>query len=164
MTGRPVVGRSISTKFVLPKSADDLEIIDVNSLFNISMSWLWIMCGISVSCSFIDGLLSSWACIWKFDCSGKAGSSFWACIFWEVLPCISLLVVCIFSQDTLWLESTLFTLVSEPKTVFLSRLTSVMAKFNIGISNSCGCLWLILCNTSNGIIPLGNCQSKLISN
>ena len=29
-TGRPVVGRSISTKFVLPKSAEDLETIHVN--------------------------------------------------------------------------------------------------------------------------------------
>ena len=41
---------------------------------------------------------------------------------------------------------------------------SVLAIFNIGIINSCGCLLLILCSTSNGMIPLGNCLSKLISN
>ena len=31
-TGKPVVGRSISTKLVLPKSADDLHIIHANLL------------------------------------------------------------------------------------------------------------------------------------
>ena len=34
-TGKPVVGRSISTKLVLPKPADDLDIIHAN--------WLLIM-------------------------------------------------------------------------------------------------------------------------
>ena len=164
MTGRPVVGRSISTKFVLPKSAEDLEIIVVNSLFSIAQGLFWTDCSISASCSFIDGLLSSWVCIWKFDCSGKADRSFWACISLQVMLWISLLVVCIFFQDTLWMESVLFTLFREPETVFLSSLTSVLVMFDIGIINSCGCLWSILYNTSSGIIPLGNCQSKLIWN
>ena len=33
-TGRPVVGRSISTRFVLPKSVEDLETIHVNAVEN----------------------------------------------------------------------------------------------------------------------------------
>ena len=78
--------------------------------------------------------------------------------------CVLLLVGCVFFQDTLCMEFILVTLVSEPKTVFLSSLTSVLAMFNIGIINSCSCLWLILCNTSNCIIPLGNCLSNLILN
>ena len=36
--GGPVVGRSISTKLVLLKSVGELEIIHVNSLFNIILS------------------------------------------------------------------------------------------------------------------------------
>ena len=40
----------------------------------------------------------------------------------------------------------------------------MLATFNNGIINSCGCLLLILCNTSKGIIPVGNCLSKLILN
>ena len=141
-----------------------LETIHVKSWFNISLSLFWINCGTSGSCSFIDGLLSSWALIWKLDCSGKTGSGDWTCRSWMVTLCVFLLVDCIFFQDMLWMESILFTLVSEPKMVFLSSLMFVLAIFNIGIINSCGCLLLILCNTSNGMIPIGNCLSKIILN
>ena len=34
-SGRPIVGRSISTKFVLPKSAEDLETLHVNLVLSI---------------------------------------------------------------------------------------------------------------------------------
>ena len=59
-TGGPVVGRSISTRYVLLKSAEDLEMIHVK-LFNIVLSFLCINGGTFASCSFIDGLLSSCA-------------------------------------------------------------------------------------------------------
>ena len=62
------------------------------------------------------------------------------------------------------MESILFTLLSKPKAVFLCSLTPIWAIFSNGIINSCGCLWLILCNTPNNIVPLGNYLSKLISN
>ena len=62
------------------------------------------------------------------------------------------------------METILLTLVSEPKMVFLSSLISVLATFNNGMINSCGCLLLMLCNTSKGMIHVGNCLSKLISN
>ena len=55
-------------------------------------------------------------------------------------------------------------LVSEPKLIFLGSLISVLATFNNGMTNSCGCLLLMLCNTSKGMIPVGNCLSKLILN
>ena len=32
------------------------------------------------------------------------------------------------------------------------------------MTNSCGCLLLMLCNTSKGMTPVGNCLSMLISN
>ena len=62
------------------------------------------------------------------------------------------------------MEYILLTLVSEPKMVFLSSLISMLATFNNGMINSCGCLLLMLCNTSKGMIPVGNCLSKLILN
>ena len=40
----------------------------------------------------------------------------------------------------------------------------MLTTFNNGMTNSCGCLLLMLCNTSKGMIPVGNCLSKLISN
>ena len=58
--------------------------------------------------------------------------------------------------------SKLLTLVNEPKTVFLGSLISVLARFNNGMINSCGCLLLMLYNISKGMIPVGNCLSKLI--
>ena len=62
------------------------------------------------------------------------------------------------------MESILLTLVSEPKIVFLGSLISMLATFNNGMTNSCGSLLLMLCNTSKGMIPVGNCLSKLILN
>ena len=55
--GGPVVGRSISTKLVLLKSVGDLEILHVNSLFNIVLS-LFCITGVTfASCSCIGDLL-----------------------------------------------------------------------------------------------------------
>ena len=62
------------------------------------------------------------------------------------------------------MQSILLTLVSEPKIVFLGSLISVLAIFDNGMINSCGCLLLMLCNTSKGMTPVGYCLSKLISN
>ena len=59
---------------------------------------------------------------------------------------------------------TLLTLAIEPKMVLLYNLMYVLAVFNIGIISSCGCLFLMLCSTSKGMRPLGNCLSKLILN
>ena len=61
-------------------------------------------------------------------------------------------------------QSILLTLVSEPKIVFLGSLISVLATFKNGMTNSCGCLLLMSCNTSKGMTPVGNSLSKLISN
>ena len=66
-------------------------------------------------------------------------------------------------EDMFSMHSTLSTLVMDPKTVFLSNLISLTAGFNIGIINSCGCLFLMLCNTSKGMRHLGSCLSRLIS-
>ena len=52
------------------------------------------------------------------------------------------------NNEILGYTTILLTLVSEPKTVFLSSLISVLAIFNIGMINFCGCLLLMLCNTS----------------
>ena len=43
-------------------------------------------------------------------------------------------------------------------------MASMSVIFNIGIISSCGCLFLMLCNTSKEMRPLGSCLSKLISN
>ena len=40
----------------------------------------------------------------------------------------------------------------------------MLATFINNMINSCGCLLLMLCNTSKGMIPLVNCLSKLILN
>ena len=163
VTWRPVVGRSISTKFVLPKSVEDLETIHVNLVLSMWSSWFLTSCGISVSCSVIAGLLLALAHIWKLECSGKAGSSFWFWGSWVVVLVSSFLVFCIFFQDTSWMESTLSIQLSDPKTMFLSNLTSVWAMFSSGIINLLGCLWLRLFITSSGIAPVGNCLSTLTS-
>ena len=96
-TGRPVVDRSISTKFAPPKAAEDLETIHVNSVLNMQSNWFLTSCGISTSCSVIASLLLSVACIWKLECFGKAGSSFW--VWGSQVPVLvsSFLVFCIFS-------------------------------------------------------------------
>ena len=57
-------------------------------------------CGISASCSVIAGLLLLLACIWKLECLGKAGSSFWVWGSQAAVLVYSFLVFCIFSQDT----------------------------------------------------------------
>ena len=49
----PVVGRFISTKLVLPKYVGDLEIMHVNSLFNIVLSLCCISGVTFVSCNCI---------------------------------------------------------------------------------------------------------------
>ena len=48
--------------------------------------------------------------------------------------------------------------------IFLKSLISALAVFNNGIISSCGCLFLMLCNISKGMRPLGSCPSKLILN
>ena len=93
----PVVGRSISIRLVLPKSAEDLETINVFSVLSMWLSWCLTSCGISTSCSVIAGLLLSLACIWKLECSGKAGSSFWVWGSWVAVLVSSFLVFCVFS-------------------------------------------------------------------
>ena len=59
----PVVGRSISTKLVLPQSVGDLEIMHVNSLFNIVLRLCCITGGTFVPCSCIGELLLSCPCV-----------------------------------------------------------------------------------------------------
>ena len=46
-TGKPVVGRSISTKLVLPKSTDDLDIIHANWVLIMWFSLSLAACGMS---------------------------------------------------------------------------------------------------------------------
>ena len=70
----PVVGRSISTKLVLPKSVGDLEMMHVNLLFNIVLSLCCITGGTFASCSCIADLLISCGCVWKREWSGNTGS------------------------------------------------------------------------------------------
>ena len=71
---------------------------------------------------------------------------------------------CIVLEETFSTHSTLSTQVMDPKMVFLKSLRSVLAVFNNGIINSCGCLLFMLCKTFKGMRPLGSCISKLISN
>ena len=61
VTGKPVVGRSISTKLVLPKSADNLDIIHATWLLIMQFTLSLAACGMSVSCSITAGLLLSLA-------------------------------------------------------------------------------------------------------
>ena len=76
-TGKPVVGRYISIKLVLPKSADDLETIHSYWLLIMWFSLSLADYGTSASCSIMVGLPLSLAWIWKLECSGKAGSHLW---------------------------------------------------------------------------------------
>ena len=55
-------------------------------------------------------------------------------------------------EEMFSMHSALSTLVMEPKTVIII------------IINSCGCLFLMLCNMSKGMRPLGSCLSRLILN
>ena len=59
--GRPVVGRSISIKLVLPKSGGDLEMMPVNLLFNMVLSLCCISSRTLASCSCIGDMLLSCA-------------------------------------------------------------------------------------------------------
>ena len=77
--GGPVVGRSISTRLVLPKSVGYLEIIHLNSLFNIVLSLCCITGWTFAFCSCISDLLLSCACVWKFDWPGNTGSRGFTC-------------------------------------------------------------------------------------
>ena len=56
-TGKPVVGRSISTKLVPTKSADNLDIIHSNWLLIMWFSLSLAVCGMYASCSITAGLL-----------------------------------------------------------------------------------------------------------
>ena len=163
-TDGPVVGRSISTKLVLLKSVGDLEIIHVDSLFNIVLSLCCITGGTFASCSCIGDLLLSCACVWKLDWSGNTGSRGFTCCFSSVSSCALSLMDCVVLEETFSTYSTLFTLVMDPKMVFLNNLISVLAVFNNDIISSCGCLFLMLCKTSKGMRPLGGCLSMQISN
>ena len=162
--GGPVVGRSISTKLVLLKSVGDLEIMHVNSLFNTVLSLCCITGRTFASCSCIHDLLLSCACIWKLDWSRNTGSRGFTCYSSCVSSCALPLMDSIVLEETFSMHSTLSTLAMEPKMVFWRSLMSVLAVFNNGIISSCGCLFLMLCNTSKGMRPLGSCVSKLISN
>ena len=161
--GGPIVGRSISTKFIQLKSAEDLETIHVNSLFNIVLSLFCINGGTFAFCSYISDLLLSCACVWKLDWSGNTGSRGCTC-FCGVSLCALSMMNCIALGEMFLMHSTLFTLVMNPKMVFLNNFISMSAVFNIGTISSCGCLFLMLCSTSKGMRPLGSCLSKLISN
>ena len=54
-TGKPVVGRSISTRLVLPKSADELDILHVDWLFIMWFSLSLAAWGISASYNITAG-------------------------------------------------------------------------------------------------------------
>ena len=158
-TGGPVVGRSISIRLVLTKSVGDLEIISANLLVSILLSFCCMSNGTFASCSWIGDLLLSCACIVKLEWLGKAGSR--GSKGWV----LTLALTCGHSGEYMCCTfSTLFTSVVEPKIVFLGSLTTEIIMFSNGISISWGCLCSILCKTSKGIKPLGNCLSKLISN
>ena len=60
-TGKTVVGRCISTELVLPKSADDLDIIHANWLLIMWFSLSLAVCRMSASCNITAGLLLSLA-------------------------------------------------------------------------------------------------------
>ena len=64
-TSGPVVGRSISIKLVLPKSAGNVEMMPVNLLVSMVLS---------LCCSCIGDLLLSCACIQKLELSRNTGS------------------------------------------------------------------------------------------
>ena len=137
----PVVGRSISTKLGSSEICGDLEMIHVNSLFNIILSLCCITGGTFVSCSCIGDLLLSYACVWKLDWSGNTGSMGFTCCSSCVSSCALSLMDCIVLEETFSMHSTLSTLVMDPKMVFLKSLISVLAIFNNGIISSCGCLF-----------------------
>ena len=85
------------------------------------------------------------------------------CGFCGVSLCALPMMNCVALEEMFSMHSTLFTLVMDPKMVFLNNLISVSAVFNIGIISSFGCLFLMLSSTSKGMRPLGSCLSKLIS-
>ena len=129
----PVVGRSISTKLVLLKSAGDLEIIHVNSLFNIVLSLCCITGRAFAFCSCISDLLLSCSFVWKLDWSGNTGSRGFTCCSSCVSSCALSLMNCIVLEETFSTHSTLSTLAMDPKTVFFRSLISVLAVFDNGI-------------------------------
>ena len=124
-TGGPVVRRSISTKLVLLKSVGDLEIMHVNSLFNIVLSLCCITGRTFVSCSCIGDLLLSCACVWKLGWSENTGSRGFTCCSSWVSPCALSLMDCVVSEETFSTHSTLSTLVMDPKMVFFRCLIYV---------------------------------------
>ena len=112
--GGPKVGRSISTKFVQPKSAEDLETIHVNLLFNIALSWFCINGGTFAFCSCIGDLFLSCAFVWKLDWSGNTGSRGCTCSFCCVSLCALSIMNCIALEEMFLMHFTLFTLVMDP--------------------------------------------------
>ena len=145
-------------RLICPKSAGDLEIISANLLVSIVLSLCWISNGTFASCSWFCDLLLLCAFVVKLEWSGNAGGrdfEGWASVSALTLWCFREYVLCTFS--------TLSTLVMKPKLVFLGSLSTEFITFSNGISISWGCLCSILCRTSKGIKPLGNCLSRLIS-
>ena len=90
----------------------------------------------------------------SLEIASARSSEGWSLTLALTLWCISEYMFCTFS--------TLSTLVMEPKIVFLGSLTAEFITFSNSISISLGFLCSILCKTSTGIKPLGNCLSKLI--
>ena len=158
--GGTSIGMLNSSKFVLPMSVADLDIILTYFVSNNSFSWVlaysgmsaagvtvWIISCISASnCRLVLDEISGNSWFVNFFVSCKFANGFIVC------------VLALFSVDQSMQEilSTFADLVKVPISVFFPNDMGLLPVFKTWMFNSLGILWSTLCSTIKGIISSGN--------